>query len=58
MLRTLNPEEDISGYYNCIDTHVCMERNGSLYKRYLSEAIGNFEEGTGLEIEGLPCSSV
>ena len=51
-LRTLNPDEDISGYYNCIDTHVYMERNGSLYKRYLSEAIGDFEEGTGLEIEG------
>lgn len=51
-LRTLNPYEDISGYYNCIDTHVYMERNGSLYKRYLSKAIGDFEEGTGLEIEG------
>lgn len=51
-LRTLNPDEDISGYYNCIATHVCLERNGSLYKQYLSEAIGDFEEGTGLEIEG------
>ena len=51
VLRTLNPDEDISGFYNCIDTHVWMERNGSLYKRYLSEAIGDFEEGTGLEIE-------
>lgn len=51
-LRTLNPDEDISGYYNCIGTSVCMERNGSLYKRYLSEAIGDFEEGTGLKIEG------
>ena len=51
-LRTLNPDEDISGYYNCIDTHVCMERNGSLYKQYLSEPIDDFEEGTGLEIEG------
>ena len=50
-LRTLNPDEDISAYYNCIDTHVCMERNGNLYKQYLSEAIAGFEEGTGLEIE-------
>lgn len=51
-LRLLNPDEDIQSYHNCIDTHVWFEHHGSLYRRYLEEAVDDFEEGTGLSIDG------
>lgn len=51
-LKMLNPDEDIQSFHNFLDTHVWFERNGHIYRRYLREAIADFEEGTGLHITG------
>lgn len=51
-LRTLIPSEDIGGYYNCIDTHIWFDKNGEIYRKYLSDALDSFADGTGFEIEG------
>ena len=51
-LRALNPEEDIDSYHNFIDTHVWFENNADVYHTYMQEALDNFAEGTGFEIEG------
>ena len=51
-LRLLAPDEDIQSYHNCIDTPVWFEHHGSLYRRYLEEAVDDFEEGTGFSIDG------
>lgn len=49
-LRTLEPSEDFESFHNYIDTHVWCERNKEIYKKYLSEALDDFAEGTGFEI--------
>lgn len=46
-LSVLNPDEDIRGYYNFLDTHVWFEHNGSVYRVYMQEAIDDFEDNTG-----------
>lgn len=51
-LRALNPEEDIDSYHNFVDTHVWFENNADVYHTYMQEALDNFTEGTGFEIEG------
>lgn len=51
-LRALNPEEDIDSYHNFVDTHVWFENNADVYHTYMQEALDNFAEGTGFEIEG------
>lgn len=51
-LRALNPEEDIDSYHNFVDTHVWFENNADVYHTYLQEALDDFAEGTGFEIEG------
>lgn len=51
-LRALNPEEDIDSYHNFIDTHVWFRSNADVYRTYLQEALDDFAEGTGFEIEG------
>lgn len=51
-LRALNPEEDIDSYHNFVNTHVWFENNADVYHTYMQEALDNFAEGTGFEIEG------
>ena len=51
-IRALNPEEDIDSYHNFIDTHVWFRSNADVYRTYLQEALDDFAEGTGFEIEG------
>lgn len=52
-LRDLDPDRDIRSYRNYyLDTHVWFERNGSIYRRYLAEAVDDFADNTGLEIGG------
>lgn len=50
LLRSLNPDEDMRSYHNCLDTHVWIEKNGDIYKRYLQDALDEFCDNTGLEI--------
>ena len=47
-LKTLDPDQDIEGYFNCLDTHVYFANNASVYRQYLSDAIDAFENNTGL----------
>lgn len=51
-LCVLNPEEDIVGYHNYIDTHVWFENNANTYHTYLQEDLDDFADGTGFEIGG------
>lgn len=51
-LEQLDPDRDIHSYHNYLDTSVWFEKNGSAYRRYLTEAIDSFEENTGLYISG------
>lgn len=51
-LRLLRPDYDIRGDYNFLATHVWLERNGSLYRRYLPEALDDFEENVGFFLTG------
>lgn len=49
-LRNLDPDKDIDSFHNCLDTHVWFEKNGDIYRRYLSDALDEFAENTGFEI--------
>lgn len=49
-LEKLKPFEDFRTYHNYIDTHVWCDRNKEIYKKYLSEALDDFAEGTGFKI--------
>lgn len=49
-LNELAVIDDFQTYHNCIDTHVWCDRNKEIYKKYLSEALDDFAEGTGFEI--------
>lgn len=51
-LRELDPDNDIRSYHNCLDTHVWFEHNGSVYRRYLPEAIDSFEDNVGFFLTG------
>lgn len=51
-LEQIDPDDDIRSYHNCLDTNVWFERNGAVYRTYLSEAVDSFEENTGLCIGG------
>lgn len=51
-LKLLNPNEDITAYFNCLDTHVYFRKNGEIYRRYLEYELNNFYDDTGFEIEG------
>lgn len=52
LLRTLDPDNDIRSYHNCLDTDVWFERNGSIYRRYLPEVIDDFEGNVGFFLTG------
>lgn len=51
-LRELNPDDDMETYHNYIDTHVWCKEHYDIYKKYLSEALDDFADGTGFEIGG------
>lgn len=51
-LRHLDPDQDIEGFYNCLDTHVWFRQNGSIYRRYLSSALDSFEDNVGFFLTG------
>lgn len=51
VLRSLNPDDDIQSFHNSIDTHVYFKKNGAAYNEYLPEALEDFRNGTGFEIE-------
>ena len=51
-LKLLNPNEDITAYFNCLDTHVYLRENEEIYRRYLEYELNNFYNNTGFEIEG------
>ena len=50
-LEWLNVWKDFGSYHNWIDTHVWCEKHGSIYQKYLGEALDDFAEGTGFEID-------
>lgn len=52
-LQSLNPHEDFSVYYNYLDTHVYCEKHKAAYRMYLRDALDDFLDGTGFEIEGI-----
>lgn len=51
-LHRLEPDQDIHSYHNCLDTHVWFEQNGSIYRRYLTDALDNFEDNVGFFLTG------
>ncbi len=46
-LHHLDPDQDIEGFCNCLDTYVWFRQNGSIYRRYLSSALDSFEDNVG-----------
>lgn len=51
VLRKLDPDDDIRSFHNRLDTHVWFEENSDIYRQYLSEALDEFANNTGLEIQ-------
>lgn len=51
-LRLLEPDEDVGGFFNYLDTHAYFEKNEEIYRAYLPEALEAFEDNTGLRLEG------
>ena len=51
-LRRLDPDQDIEGFFNCLDTHVWFRQNGPVYRRYLSSALDSFEDNVGFFLTG------
>lgn len=51
-LRHLDTDQDIEGFFNCLDTHVWFRQNGSIYRRYLSSALDSFEDNVGFFLTG------
>ena len=51
-LRGLEPFDDIQSFHNFIDTHIWVDDDGKkeTYKKYLQEALDEFEKMTGFEI--------
>lgn len=50
-LKELDPYEDLQEYHNYLDTHVTCVNHEGIYKSYLSEALADFADGTGFEVE-------
>ena len=51
-LYHLDPDQDIEGFFNCLDTHVWFRQNGPVYRRYLSSALDSFEDNVGFFLTG------
>lgn len=48
-LHTLNVDEDIEWYCNCLDTHIWFSQHEDVYRKYLPEAVEAVEENMGFE---------
>lgn len=48
----LDPFEDIQSFHNFIDTYIWIDADDKIeiYKKYVKEALDQFEEMTGFEI--------
>ena len=51
-LHRLDPDQDIEGFYNCLDTHVWFSRNGAVYRRYLERSLDSIEDNVGFFLTG------
>lgn len=49
-LQTLDPRRDICGDFDYSNTHIKFVRNSSIYRKYLSDAINDFENNVGMKI--------
>lgn len=48
-LESLNPEEDMEWFCNCLDTSCWFSSNEEIYRKYIPEAIRNIEDNMGFE---------
>ena len=48
-LESLDPEEDMDWFCNCLDTSCWFSNNEEIYRKYISEAISNIEKNMGFE---------
>ena len=48
-LESLDPEEDMDWFCNCLDTPCWFSNNEEIYRKYISEAISNIEKNMGFE---------
>lgn len=48
-LESLNPEEDIEWFCNCLDTSCWFRDNEDVYMKYLADEIKDIEENMGFE---------
>ena len=48
-LDSLNPEEDMDWFCNCLDTSCWFSNNEEIYRKYIPEAISNIEDNMGFE---------
>lgn len=53
LLRELNAPKDFDSYHNYLDTHVWCRNHADTYKKYMTEALEEFEENTGFCIGGV-----
>ena len=51
-LRRLKPDDDIEGDFNFLATHVWFKNNGPVYRRYLPDAVDEFEDNVGFLLTG------
>lgn len=47
LLRELDASEDFDSFHNYLDTHVWCRNHADTYKKYMTEALEEFEENTG-----------
>lgn len=50
LLRELDATEDFDSYHNFLDTSVWCQDHADTYKKYMTEALEEFEENTGFYI--------
>ena len=48
-LESLNPEEDMDWFCNCLDTSCWFSNNEEIYRKYIPEALSNIEDNMGFE---------
>lgn len=48
-LETLDPEEDMGWYCNCLDTSCWFDAHESIYRKYLADEISEIEDKMGFE---------
>lgn len=50
LLRELRPYDDFSSFYDHLNTHVYCNAHSGTYKKYMNEALDEFERNTGFDI--------